>query len=101
MNYKILFSAKASEDLRNILLYIAETNSVNVAMDYVDTIEQTIEKMKTFAYLGKVPLIRTLQLQNLRVLTVGSHNIYYKVDEANKAIKIYTIKHVKQKQNKI
>lgn len=101
MSYKILFSTKATEDLRNILLYIADNSSANVAYDYIDNVEQTIEKLKTFANLGKVPLIRSLQLQNFRVLSVESHLIYYKVDEKSKTVKIYTIKHARQKQGDI
>ena len=96
MGYKIIFSSKATEDLRNILVYIAETNSPNVAFDYVGKIEEAIEKLKEFPFLGKIPLTRSLQLKNFRVLAVDSHLIYYKVNEKDGVIKIYTVKHGRQ-----
>ena len=98
MSYKILFSAKATEDLQNILLYIAETNSPQVALNYIDKIEETINKLKEFPHLGKIPIQRNLRLQNFRVLTVESHLIYYKAFENDKIIKIYTVRHARQKQ---
>ncbi len=96
MGYKIIFSSKATEDLQNILIYIAETNSPTVAFNYVDKIEQTIDKLKDFPLMGKIPLLRHLQLQNFRVIAVDSHLVYYKVDEKNNVIKIYSIKHGRQ-----
>lgn len=97
MSYKVIFSAKATEDLQNILIYIAETNSPNVAYEYVDKIEQTIERLKDFPNMGKHPVLRCLRLQNFRVVTVESHLIYYKVNEELETIKIYDIKHARQK----
>ena len=89
------------DDLKNILYYIAETNSFDVANAYIDKIEQAIEKLKSFPKIGKIPLTRSLQLQNFRVLTVGSHLIYYKVFDDDELIKIYTIRHARQKQRNI
>lgn len=98
MDYKILFTSKASNDLRNILIYIAETNSINVAFDYIDKIENRINQLKQFPNLGKISLIRYLRIKQMRVLTVESHFIYYKVFEKDKTIRIYAIKHTRQSQ---
>lgn len=97
MSYKVVFSDKATEDLRNILIYIAETNSPNVAYEYVDKIAQTVEGLKEFPNMGKIPTLRWLRLKNFRVVTVESHLIYYKVDAENAIVRIYDIKHARQK----
>lgn len=97
MSYKVVFSDKATEGLQNVLIYIAETNSPNVAYEYIDKIEQTIERLKEFPNMGKMPTLRCLRLQNFRTIVVESHMIYYKVDNENETIKIYSIKHARQR----
>ena len=98
MTYNIIFSTRSIDDLNNILNYIAETNSPQIALKYVDNIEQTINKLKSFPQMGKLAIPRTLQLQGFRVLTIDSHLIYYKVFEKDQTIKIYTVKHGREKQ---
>lgn len=94
MSYKIIRSDKALDDLKDILFYIAETNSIKVAMEYVDKLEKSIKSLSEFPGIGKLSNSRYLRIQGIRVLVVESHLVYYKVSE--KTVKIYTVRHAKQ-----
>lgn len=96
MSYNIIRSDKALDDLRNILFYIAETNSPQIALNYIDKLQEAINKLKDFPKLGKLSNSRYLRIQNIRVLIVENHLIYYKVIEKENTIRIYTVRHAKQ-----
>lgn len=96
MSYKIIRSDKALDDLKEILFYIAETNSPKIAMEYVDKLEKSIKGLSEFPEIGKMSNSRYLRIQGIRVLVVESHLVYYKVSEKEKTVKIYTVRHAKQ-----
>ena len=92
MSYRIVRTDKAEEQLRSIVFYIADdSGSIEIALSYLDKIEHSIHKLKTFPYSGSIPKYAALRKQGYRVLIVERHLIFYKVNEENKLVTIYAI----------
>lgn len=92
MKCKILRTAKADEQLRDIIYYIADdSGSVDVALDYLDKIEKAISILEEFPYSGSLPRYSVLRKQGYRVLIVERHLVFYKIDERAKEVIIYAV----------
>ena len=53
MNYRVLFSPQAEEDLTNIYRYIAESGYPERALKYIERIEKFCLGLRTFPYRGR------------------------------------------------
>jgi toxin ParE1/3/4 len=83
---------KAEDQLRDIIYYIADdSGSVDIALKYLDKIEESIDRLKQFPNSGSIPRYSILKKQGYRVAIVEKHLIFYKVNEENKAVIIYAI----------
>ncbi len=92
MKYKILRTDKAEEQLRDIIFYIAEdSGSVDIALRYLDKLEEAILNLVDFPYSGVRPRYSILRKQGYLVLNVKKHLVFYKVDEEKKEITIYSV----------
>lgn len=92
MKYKLLRTAKADEQLRDIIYYIADdSGSVDIALDYLDKIEKAISMLEEFPYSGSLPRYSVLRRQGYRVLIVERHLVFYKIDEQAKEVIIYAV----------
>ena len=92
MNYKIMRTDKADEQLRNDILYIAkDTGSVERALSYLEKIENAINLLGTTPYIGTKPRYSILRKQGYLVLIVEKHLVFYKVSEGDKTVIIYAI----------
>lgn len=92
MQYNILRTDKADEQLRDIIFYIADdSGSVDIALNYLEKIENSINNLSAFPYSGSIPRCATLKRQGYRVLIVEQHLVFYKVDDANKVVIIYAV----------
>ena len=90
--YKIFRTAKADEQLREIIFYIADdSGSIDVAINYLDKIEAAINHLSAFPFSGSIPRYSTLRKQGYKVLIVERHLIFYKVDTEQEQIIIYAI----------
>lgn len=92
MKYKIIRTDKADEELREIIFYIADdSGSVDIALNYLDKIENAIKRLEDFPFSGSVPKYSILRKQGYRVLIVERHLIFYKVNEVKKTVIIYAV----------
>ncbi len=92
MQYKIIRTDKADEQLREIIFYIADdSESTDIALDYLNKIENSIDRLGEFPLLGTVPRYSILRKQGYKVLIVGRHLVFYKVNEEEKIVTIYAI----------
>ena len=83
---------KAEDHLRDIIYYIADdSGSVDIALKYLDKIEESINRLKEFPNPGGIPRYSILRKQHYRVVIVEKHLIFYKVNEENKTVIIYAI----------
>lgn len=92
MKYKILRTDKADDQLREIILYIADdSGSIDVALNYLDKIETAINRLEDFPLSGNIPRYSILRKQGYRVLIVERHMVFYKIDEKNRVVTVYAI----------
>lgn len=83
---------KAEDQLRDIIYYIADdSGSVDIALKYLDKIEESIDRLKQFPNSGSIPRYSILKKQGYRVAIVEKHLIFYKVNEENETVIIYAI----------
>lgn len=92
MKYEIIRTDKADEQLREIIFYIADdSGSVDIALNYLDKIEEAIGRLEDFPMSGSIPRYSILRKQGYRVLIVERHLIFYKVNEKRRIVTIYAI----------
>jgi len=90
--YKILRTDKAEDQLREIIYYIAgDSGNIDIALTYLDEIEQSINRLKDFPNSGTIPRYSVLKKQGYQVIIVEKHLIFYKINEENKTVIIYAI----------
>ena len=92
MQYEIVRTDKADEQLREVIFYIADdSDSVDIALNYLEKIETAINKLKDFPLSGSIPRYSTLRKQGYRVLIVERHLVFYKVSEEAKKVTVYAV----------
>lgn len=92
MQYEIIRTDKAEEQLREIIFYIADdSGSVDIALKYLDKIEAAINQLREFPFSGSLPRYSTLRRQGFRVLIVERHLVFYKINEEEKSVIIYAV----------
>lgn len=92
MKYNIIRTDKANDQFYDIINYIAEDScSVDIALDYLNMIEEAIMGLEKLPYMGSIPRYSILKKQSYRVLVVERHLIFYKVNEVEKIVIIYAI----------
>ena len=92
MEYKILRTDKADEQLRDIIFYIAEdSGSVDIALNYLDKLENAISNLSIFPNSGSTPRYAILRRQGYKVLIVEQHLVFYKVNDTSKTVIIYAV----------
>ena len=92
MAYRIVRTAKADEQLRDIVLYRAEVaGSAAAALEFLDRLEQKIDRLADFPESGSFPRYGALRARGYRVLIAEKHLVFYKVDEERKMVIVYAI----------
>ena len=91
MSYNILRTDKASDQLFDVIQYIADNAGANIALQYLDKLEAAVMNLADFPYSGTVPRYSILKKQGYRVLIVERHLIFYKVDEEKQTVMIHAV----------
>ncbi len=92
MPYTIKRTAKADEQLRDIVFYRAEvTGSVDAALDLLETMEKEIALLASFPESGAPPHYATLRARGYRVLIVEKQLVFYKVDPEAKTVVVHAV----------
>jgi toxin ParE1/3/4 len=92
MKYQILRTDKAEEQLREIIFYIVDVSgNIDTALDYLDKIENAVNRLQEFPESGSIPRYSILKKQGYRVLIIERHLVFYKINEEDMTVVIYTI----------
>ncbi len=92
MQYNVVRTDKAADQLQEIIFYIADdSGSVDIALNYLEKLESAINNLAEFPFSGSQPRYSTLKKQGYRVLIVERHLVFYKVDEEEKTVIIYAV----------
>ena len=92
MAYRIVRTAKADEQLRDIVLYRAEVaGNAEAALEFLDRLKQKIDRLADFPESGSFPRYGALRARGYRVLIAERHLVFYKVDKERKMVIVYAI----------
>lgn len=92
MSYQILRTAKADEQLRDIILYRAEvTGSTNAALALLDCLQEGIARLADFPESGTQPRYAALRARGYRMLIVEKYLVFYKADKERGTVIIYAV----------
>ena len=92
MAYQIVRTAKADEQLRDIVLYRAEVaGNAEAALEFLDRLKQKIDRLADFPESGSFPRYGALRARGYRVLIAEKHLVFYKVDEERRMVIVYAI----------
>jgi len=92
VKYTIIRTDKAEEQLRAIIMYIADqSGDIDAALRYLEKIEKAINRLQDFPQSGSIPRYSILKKQGFRVVIVERHLLFYKINEAEHLVYIYAI----------
>lgn len=92
MKYQVIRTDKFEEQLREIIFYIADdSGDIDIALGYLDKIENTIMCLEDFPLSGSLPRYSVLRKQGYRVLIVERHLVFYKIDQLKQTVILYAI----------
>ena len=99
MKYIINRTDKFNDQLIDIIMYIASNYSNAEALDYLAYLENEVNKLADYPYIGSIPRYQSIAKQGFRALICKQNIIFYKVNEERKEIVLHII--VSAKRNYI
>jgi addiction module RelE/StbE family toxin len=90
VDYKVVWTLRSREDLRNIAVFIARDNSA-AALKLGDLIFQRVDSLQNFPELGRVVPERSQP--TIREIVVGNYRIVYRVRHEQKTVEILGVWH--------
>lgn len=91
MKYAVVRTDKFNDQLQDIIFYIKSAFSKEKAIEYLDFLENQINDLIEFPYLGVVPRYQSIAKQGYRALISKQNIIFYKVDDEIKTITLHII----------
>lgn len=91
MAYRIERTAKADEQLRDIVFYRAELTGSDAALALLDRLEAGIGRLSAFPECGAPPRYAALRARGFRVLIVETFLVFYKVAHGRKVVTVYAV----------
>ena len=86
MGYKIIRTDKFNDQLTDIIIYIRDAFSKKEALEYLNFLEEEINKLKDFPYIGIIPRYQSIAKQGYRAIICKQNILFYKVNESTKKI---------------
>ena len=99
--YKILRTDTADAGIRRIILYVAEKFGNNTALEKLNALEQSINKLADNPHIGTDPKYMVLRRQGYKVLITEMDLVFYRIFEAEKTVIIYAVTDQRQDYLKI
>lgn len=97
MKYSVIRTDTADEQIRSIVLYIAESFGRDVVLDRLADMEERVLALGDNPYMGTEPRYRVLKRQGYRVLVLEKNLVFYKIREDKKEVILYAV--VDQRQD--
>ena len=99
MSYSIIRTDKFNDQLASIIMYIKDIFSKKEALEYLNYLEEQINNIKKYPYVGAVPRYQAISKQGYRALICKQNIVFYKVNEQEKLVTLHII--VSSKRNYI
>ena len=91
MKYKVEITDTADSLLQSIILYVAENFGVDVALEKLDYIQDSIMGLEKNPHMGVEPKYNVLRRQGYLVLILEKDLVFYKVDDDNKKVTVHAV----------
>lgn len=91
MKYKVEITDTADSLLQRIILYVAENFGVDVAVEKLDYIQDSIMGLEENPHMGVEPKYNVLRRQGYLVLILEKDLVFYKVDDDNKKVTVHAV----------
>ena len=92
MNYQVILTDTAIQDLREIALWITDqTRDRDVAINFINALRSRCDKLRTFPDIGAFPKDHILKSMGYRFLTHKEYLIFYLTDDTNKTVHIVSV----------
>jgi toxin ParE1/3/4 len=94
--YHVNLTESARNDMFQIASFImTDSGFKETALEYIKKLEVGILSLKNYPERGSIPRYKILRLQGYRILMIGNHLVFYKINEQNKIVIVYRILHQK------
>ena len=90
MDFKIVWTLRSREDLRDIASFIAKDNTA-AALKLGDTIFQRVDTLQQFPEIGHV--VPERNQSHIREIAVGNYRVVYRVRHQQKEVEILRVWH--------
>ena len=97
MEYSIIRTDKFNDQLTDIIMYISSAFSKKEALEYLNYLEEQINNLKKYPYVGVVPRYQAISKQGYRALICKQNIVFYKINEQEKVVTLHII--VSSKRN--
>ena len=91
MKYSIFRTDKFNDQLTDIIMYIKDAFSKKEALDYLIFLEEQINNLREYPYIGIVPRYQAISRQGYRALICRQNIVFYKVNEEKEKITLHII----------
>lgn len=92
MPYRLLRTAKADEQLRDIVFYRTElTGRAEAGLDLLEKLEDCFKRLAEFPESGSPPRYAALRARGYRVLIVEKYLAFYKIDKEAETVTVYVL----------
>ncbi len=97
MSYTVVITDTAKQDLRDIVIWIAEqAKDIEAAKHFVNELREKCKKLDEFPSTGSFPRDRVLKSAGYRFVTHKEYLIFYLIDEENKTVNVMAIFNAKR-----
>ena len=96
-NYTVARTDTADALIHKIILDIAEKFGVEVALEKLEKPKEQIMLLADNPHIGTLPRYMVLRRQGYKVLITEKDLVFYKIDEKQKVVTVYTV--VDQRQD--
>ena len=92
MNYKVILTDTAKQDLREIALWIvSQSADKDTAQRFVNELRSKCDKLSSFPNVGSLPKDHILKSLGYRFLVHKEYLIFYLTDDTDKTVQIMSI----------
>ena len=89
--YQLTRTDTFDEQLREIILRIADNFGTANALEILDSIEESLNNLSAFPRMGADPKYPVLKRQGYKVLILEKDLVFYKIDDDRKTVTVYAV----------
>ena len=86
MNYRLIIKDRATQDLRELAIYILVNGNAQIAVKFLDAAEQTFEQLLKTPSMGKITRLvvsRLGEIRQWRIKDFKDYLIFYRIQDNN------------------